>query len=128
MRKKKIKLNNFSFYFIYQLFVGNLNFDRILRLNFQMGILNSGPQIINQKNHLEKSVVKNFRILSKNTAFIQSDKCYTCIKISPLSTHIREWTAVNSIQSSNLMPLAPYIMKAAPVVSVNKLKYFTRKN
>lgn len=52
---------------------------------------------------------------------------WTCIPLIGLSTHTREWTALHSIVSHNLMPLTPYILKAAPVVSAHKLSEMYRK-
>ncbi len=47
---------------------------------------------------------------------------WTCIPLMGLSTQMREWTALHSIVSHHLMPLTPYILKAAPVVSAQRLR------
>lgn len=48
---------------------------------------------------------------------------WVCFPLLGLSTHIREWSALNSMASHTLMPLAPYILKGAPVASSQYLKY-----
>jgi hypothetical protein len=50
------------------------------------------------------------------------DSIRTCIPVMSLSTFIREWSSLHSIKSFRLMPLAPYLLKAAPVVSSIHLK------
>lgn len=39
-----------------------------------------------------------------------------------LATFTREWAALHSMRSQKLLPLAPYILKASPVVSVSRLR------
>ena len=43
------------------------------------------------------------------------------IPVMNLATFTREWAALHSIRSHRLLPLTPYILKAAPVVSVARL-------
>jgi hypothetical protein len=50
------------------------------------------------------------------------DVTWVCIPLLGLSTHIREWNALSSMASHTLMPLAPYILKGAPVASSQHLK------
>jgi hypothetical protein len=56
-----------------------------------------------------------------------SEATWTCIPLIGLSTHMREWTALHSIVSHQVMPLTPYILKAAPVVSAHRLSEIYRK-
>ena len=46
---------------------------------------------------------------------------WVCIPLVSLSSFLREWAAVQSMHHSQLMPLAPYILKASPVVSSQSL-------
>jgi hypothetical protein len=45
------------------------------------------------------------------------NKVRMIIPLTSISTFVREWTAINSIYNHVLMPLTPYILKAAPTVS-----------
>jgi len=45
-----------------------------------------------------------------------------CVTFMSITTHIREWSALMSIRSDRLMPLAPYLLKASPVVSSISLR------
>ena len=45
-----------------------------------------------------------------------------CVPVMSLTTFLREWSALMSIRSNRLMPLAPYLMKASPVVSSQHLR------
>ena len=58
------------------------------------------------------------------TGTIEVSQDYTLVALTSLSTFIREWTAVQSIHSAELMPLAPYLLKAAPVISIAKMRYY----
>ena len=49
--------------------------------------------------------------------------CMWCVSFMNITTHMREWTALMSIRSNRLMPLAPYLLKASPVVSSVSLRY-----
>jgi hypothetical protein len=40
-----------------------------------------------------------------------------CIPLMSLTSFVREWTAVFSIQQHSLIPLAPYLLRGTPVVS-----------
>ena len=50
-----------------------------------------------------------------------TDITWTCVPLLGLSTLMREWVALQSIKSHRLMPLAPYITLASPVVSSQML-------
>lgn len=54
---------------------------------------------------------------------VKSGHEYLLVTLTSLSTFMREWVAVQSIKSAALMPLAPYLLKAAPVISVGNLRY-----
>jgi hypothetical protein len=56
-----------------------------------------------------------------------SELTWTCIPLIGLSTNIREWTALHSVVSHQLMPLTPYILKASPVVSAHRLSEIYRQ-
>jgi len=45
----------------------------------------------------------------------------TCIKVTSLTTYIREWIALHSIKNTTLCPLTPYILKGSPVISTSLL-------
>jgi hypothetical protein len=45
-----------------------------------------------------------------------------CVPVMGLTTFLREWSALLSIRSCHLMPLAPYLLKASPVVSSQHLR------
>jgi hypothetical protein len=47
---------------------------------------------------------------------------YECGVVTSLSSFFREWAAVQSIRSPALMPLASYLLKALPVISVANFK------
>ena len=49
-------------------------------------------------------------------------KQYSILPLFNLSTSIREWSALHSIRDHRLVPLTPYLLKAAPVVSANRLE------
>ncbi len=49
------------------------------------------------------------------------NKVRMIIPLTSISTFVREWTAINSIYNHVLMPLTPYILKAAPTVSASFL-------
>lgn len=44
------------------------------------------------------------------------------VPIMSLTSFLREWSAVMSIRNHRLMPLAPYLLKASPVVSSQHLR------
>ena len=48
------------------------------------------------------------------------------VPVLSLATFLREWSAVHSISSHTLMPLAPYLMKGAPVTSYQALRPVAR--
>lgn len=52
---------------------------------------------------------------------------WTVVPVMGLSTYLREWAAVHSVQCHRLMPLSPYILKAAPVVSSGRLSYLNKE-
>lgn len=45
-----------------------------------------------------------------------------CVPVMGLSSFLREWSALMSIRNHRLMPLAPYLLKASPVVSSQHLR------
>ena len=49
---------------------------------------------------------------------------FLCIPLMNLSTCLREWHALHSIHSHYLMPLAPHLLKASPVISLTQLTTF----
>ena len=47
---------------------------------------------------------------------------YSLLPLMALTTFTREWAALQCMRMQNLMLLAPYILKAAPVVSASRLE------
>lgn len=45
------------------------------------------------------------------------------VPVMGLTSFLREWSALMSIRNHRLMPLAPYLLKASPVVSSQHLGY-----
>jgi hypothetical protein len=44
------------------------------------------------------------------------------VPVTGLTSFLREWSALMSIRNHRLMPLAPYLLKASPVVSSQHLR------
>ena len=45
----------------------------------------------------------------------------TCIRLTSLTTYVREWTALHSITNTTLCPLTPYLLKCSPSISTSLL-------
>ena len=69
----------------------------------------------------EKQIAHQTLLILKDSAPCTSET-WICAWVTNLSTFFREWTALHSIKSHKLMPLTPYILKAAPVVSAAQLR------
>jgi hypothetical protein len=107
------------------------NIQAVLRATHTLGIVvsqgkeqnpgsnSSSADDLNDYNHQSIVVLKG--------TLPPSEATWTCIPLIGLSTHMREWIALHSIVSHQVMPLTPYILKAAPVVSAHRLSEIYRK-
>lgn len=69
---------------------------------------------INQKeNHMRLVMIKG---TSPVPGTIRS-----CIRLTSLTTYLREWTALHSIKNTTLCPLTPYLLKCSPTISTSSL-------
>ena len=91
----------------------------ILTTSYCLGIVVT-PIRKNNKKEKSEAEMTIFNV----TGTIEVSQDYCLVALTSLSTFIREWTAVQSIHSAELMPLAPYLLKAAPVISIAKMRYY----
>jgi hypothetical protein len=71
----------------------------------------------------QQDEIQQFTLLVLHGSVPSHDSVVLCIPLMGLSTFTREWVALHSIHSHMLMPLAPYILSATPVVSAERLGY-----
>jgi hypothetical protein len=55
-----------------------------------------------------------------------SSSTWICVPFVSLTTNTREWKALHSIRSHSLLPLVPYLLQAAPIVSASRLQCMYR--
>ena len=90
----------------------------ILTTSYCLGIVVT-PIRKNNKKEKSEAEMTIFNV----TGTVEVGQDYCLVALTSLSTFIREWTAVQSIHSAELMPLAPYLLKAAPVISIANMRY-----
>jgi hypothetical protein len=71
-----------------------------------------------------KDLTVSMMVLGTSTSMPSIDRGWICVPVMGMSTFIREWTALHSMHNHNLIPLAPYLLKASPVVSATHLRFF----
>ena len=89
--------------------------------------INNTTSIINDENSTCTLLIRPFSTQELNISDttklrFSTGVNYDIIPIMSVSTFIREWMSVHSIMNHKLMPLTPYILKSAPVVSAIRLE------
>ena len=90
----------------------------VLNGKYFLGVVTS-PIRIGKKEHNSAGTMSVINLAGT----VEADHQYSLVTLTSLSTFMREWVAVQSIKSAALMPLAPYLLKAAPVISVVNMRY-----
>ena len=76
----------------------------------------------NKENSSGSRQLPQQSLLMLSGAAPAQDTVRWCVPVMGLSTFLREWSALMSIRSHRLMPLAPYLLKGSPVVSSQHLR------
>jgi hypothetical protein len=79
-----------------------------------------GRDFRNNRAGEKKQAQQTLLVLAGNV--LPMDKVRLVVPIMSLTSFLREWSAVMSIRNHRLMPLAPYLLKASPVVSSQHLR------
>jgi hypothetical protein len=107
----------------------NPNQPRDNNYNYNNNLSNTYSNNNNNNNNNSSSssayVPRQHTLLMLTTQAPIEDLSMWCVTFMSITTHIREWSALMSIRSDRLMPLAPYLLKASPVVSSVSLRYST---
>jgi hypothetical protein len=62
-------------------------------------------------------------LCAKDPASIYApDEKVIAIPFLNICTFVREWAALHSIRSHELLPLSPYLLKASPIISISRLR------